>query len=84
MADVTQGKCPACRMAFRWSASVKLREAYCPNYACGSKLVATSKFYEGSWHDSTPITVSAAPGWWKDLFSKGLIKGAPRLWRRVP
>jgi len=50
---MTQGKCPACNVAFRWTARVKVREAFCPN--CGGKIVATSKFFKGPWFDQDPI-----------------------------
>jgi hypothetical protein len=36
----TQGKCNACRLGFRWTNGVRLRDAYCPN--CHGPLAQTS------------------------------------------
>lgn len=51
---MTQGKCPVCAVAFRWTARIKVREAFCPN--CGKgKIVPTSKLFKGPWFDQDPI-----------------------------
>lgn len=52
---MTQGKCDECKRAFRWTAKVLLRNAYCPDD--GHKLQATTHLYRrGPWQDiSSPI-----------------------------
>jgi hypothetical protein len=43
----TQGKCPKCKVAFRFDCPARLMDAYCP--ICGTKLVRTSYFFKGPW-----------------------------------
>ena len=45
----TQGKCPKCKVAFRFSNPGRLKDAYCPD--CGTKLAATTHLYQGEWRD---------------------------------
>lgn len=45
----TQGKCPKCKVAFRFSFPARLKDAYCPD--CGKKLTATTHLYKGEWRD---------------------------------
>ncbi len=41
---VEQGKCPGCRLAFRWTGLPRLRDTYCPN--CRGRLQRTSHLLE--------------------------------------
>lgn len=55
----TQGKCPACRVAFRWEGATKLRDAACPR--CGAKLVPTTYLFAGPWVSEAPTTNVTRP-----------------------
>jgi uncharacterized paraquat-inducible protein A len=43
----TQGKCPKCKVAFRFDHPAHLYDAYCPD--CRTKLVRTSYLFKGPW-----------------------------------
>ena len=43
----TQGKCPKCKVAFRFACPAMLKDAYCPG--CGTKLVRTTYLFKGEW-----------------------------------
>ena len=46
----TQGKCPKCKIAYRFACPARLKDAYCPD--CGTKLAATTYLYKkGEWRD---------------------------------
>jgi hypothetical protein len=51
MSEYTQGKCPKCKVAYRFMCPARLKDAYCPED--GSKLVATSYLYRGPWKTVT-------------------------------
>jgi hypothetical protein len=53
MSHETQGKCPVCVVAYRWTVKIKVREAFCGT--CGAKIVPTTKFFVGPWFDQDPI-----------------------------
>jgi len=46
---MSQGKCPKCKVAFRFAMPGYLSGAYCPD--CGTKLMRTTHLYKGEWRD---------------------------------
>jgi len=45
----TQGKCPRCKIAYRFDCPARIRDAACPK--CGTPLVRTSYLFKGPWED---------------------------------
>jgi len=61
MAETRQGKCTACRVAYRWRAHKRapLKRAYCG--VCGESLKATSHLLKWPWFEAA---------WTLDRFGK--------------
>ena len=52
-ADLRQGRCLECKVAFRWDPKlVALKDAYCPD--CGAKLQRTTDLFKGPWYRRPP------------------------------
>jgi len=51
----TQGKCPRCKVAYRFACPARLRDAYCP--VCDSKLKQTTHLFRGPWKTVHYVTV---------------------------
>ena len=47
----TQGKCPKCKVAYRFDMPAVLSMAKCPK--CNTQLVRTSYLFKGPWRDET-------------------------------
>jgi hypothetical protein len=49
MSDKTQGKCPKCKVAYRFDCPSRLKDARCPK--CASALKRTTYLFKGPWED---------------------------------
>lgn len=56
---MTQGRCEACKVAFRFNYPKRLRDAYCPYD--GTKLIPTTHLYRrGRWETRNAISYREA------------------------
>lgn len=66
MSEVRQGKCPTCKIAYRWpgrhssAGRVRLKQSYCMK--CGTRLRATTHLLQWPWVAAKRVSFDVKTG----------------------